>query len=164
MQKVISDNFKKFSSKQTDQLTWKDPESDHQDKLTLRQRLHHDKLLLSRNDPQAPTMGKRYYAVLRDAYQDWTSPSKRLKPDDLDQSIDPNLQNACLGITESPVDVNILNDFFGSSSKELNQMETVLLHQHIFRLDVKQEAHVGCIMNCMKFLMRTKLHERMAKE
>ena len=164
VQKVISDNFKKFSSKQTDQLTWKDPESDHQDKLTLRQRLHHDKLLLSRNDPQAPTMGKRYYAVLRDAYQDWTSPSKRLKPDDLDQDIDENLRNACLGITANPVDVNLLNDFFASTTKELNQIETVLLHQHIFRLDLKLESHVGCIMNCMKFLMRTKLHERMAKE
>ena len=27
VQKCLSDNFKKFSSKQTDQLTWKDPES-----------------------------------------------------------------------------------------------------------------------------------------
>ena len=27
VQKCLSGNFKKFSSKQTDQLTWKDPES-----------------------------------------------------------------------------------------------------------------------------------------
>ena len=109
-------------------------------------------------------MGKRYYAILRDAYQDWTSPSKRLKPDnDLDQSMDESLQDACLAITGSPVDVNPLNDFVGSSSKELNQMETVLLHQHVFRLDLRVEAHVGCILNIMKFVFKTKMHQRMPK-
>ena len=165
VQKVITDNFRKFTSKQTDQLiVKKDPEDDNSERLTLRQRLYADKHMLAINDPRAPTMGKRYYSMLRDAYQDWTSPSKRLKPDDLHQIIDETLQTACLAITASPVDVTLMNDFFASSSLHLNQIETVILHQHMFRLDVRQEAHVGCIMNAMRFFSRTKLHERMTKE
>ena len=160
VQECLLDNFKKFNSKQTDQLA---PES--QEKLTLGQRLRRDKERLLHHDASAPTMGKRYYAVLRDAYQDWTSPSKRLKPeDDNDQSMDETLQDACLAITGSPVDVTPLNDFVGSSSKELTQMETVLLYQHVFRLDLRIEARVGLIMNVMKIVFRTKLHQRMPKE
>ena len=139
VQKCLLDNFKKFSSKQTDQLT---PES--QGELTLRKRLRRDKGRLRDQEADAPTMGKRYYAILRDAYQDWTSPSTRLKREnDTDQSVDETLQDACLAITGSPVDVTPLNDFVGSSSKELTQMETVVLYQHVFRLDLRIEAHVG---------------------
>ena len=110
-------------------------------------------------------MGKRYYAVLRDAYQDMTSPSKRFKSeDDSDQSMDETLQDACLANTGSPVDITPLTDFVCGSSKELSNIETVVLYQHVFRLDPRTDAHVGLNMNVMKFIFRTKLHQRMRKE
>ena len=43
-------------------------------------------------------------------------------------------------------------------------METVVLYQHVFRLDLRIEAHVGLVMNVMKFVFRTKLYQRMPKE
>ena len=38
------------------------------------------------------------------------------------------------------------------------------MYQHVFRLDVRIDVHVGLIMNVMKFIYRTKLHQRMRKE
>ena len=108
VQKCLLDNFKKFNSKQTDQLA---PGS--QDKPTLRQRLRRDKEMLQNHDPDAPIMGKRYYQVLRDAYQNMTSPSKRWKPDEdaVDFAVDQTLKDACLGISASPVDIGLMTDF-----------------------------------------------------
>ena len=57
-----------------------------------------------------------------------------------------------------------MTDFVCSGSKELSQIETVLMYQHVFRLDPRIDAHVGLIMDVMKFIFRTKLHQRMRKE
>ena len=123
VQKCLLDIFKTFNSEQTDQLA---PES--QGKLTFRQRLRRDKERLLNHDADAPAVGKRYYQVLRDAYQDMSSPSKRLKPDedqDSQGSIDQTLKDACLGISGSPVDIGPMTDCVCSGSKELTQIEIV---------------------------------------
>ena len=78
--------------------------------------------------------------------------------------MDENLQDACLAITGFPVDITPLSNFVRSSSQELTQIETVLLYQHVFRLDQRIEAHIGPIMNVMKYVFKTKLHQRMPKE
>ena len=51
-----------------------------------------------------------------------------------------------------------------SGSKQLIQIETVLMYQHVFRLDPRIDAHAGLIMKVMKFIFRTKLHQCMRKE
>ena len=123
--------------------------------------------MLRDHHTEAKAMGKRYYQVLRDAYQDMSPPSKRLKPDEDQDSqarIDQTLKDACLGISGSQVDIGLMTDFVCSGSKQLTQVETALMYQLVVRLDVCIDAHVGLIMKVMKSIHQTKLHQRMKKE
>lgn len=154
LQKVLNDNFPGFSDEELfmNRIQGK----------TLPERIQHDRNRVAKGD--RITMGKMYYATLRDLYRSPNSAHARLQVQDDSMPQDESLIEAlvCLVQTRRSV-MEIIT--WSETASEVNQMNFVALLKQVLKIP-PQKSLENCSITValMRMIVRLDLHTKFPNE